>query len=271
MQSFNLHTHTFRCGHASGTDEQMILSAIEAGFKTLGFSDHMPYPHLNIPSCRMRYEHRQEYIQTMQTLKQKYQGQIALHYGYEAEYLSDYKELLQQLHQESEYLILGQHFHHFEANSIYPLVYDYDAYNNDDDVLYYTKQIEEACATGWFCLIAHPDYFMMGRRTFTQACKEAAERICDVSLKYNLPLEINLNGISYGKPMYHIQVPSEKHEPRAPYPFREFWEVAAKKQCPVCYGWDAHSPLAFQESHRLSSAEQILDGLSLNFIDYCPL
>ena len=32
MQKFNLHTHTFRCGHASGTDDQMVLSAIEAGF-----------------------------------------------------------------------------------------------------------------------------------------------------------------------------------------------------------------------------------------------
>lgn len=48
MQKFNLHTHTFRCGHASGTDDQMVLSAIETGFELLGFSDHMPYPELHL-------------------------------------------------------------------------------------------------------------------------------------------------------------------------------------------------------------------------------
>ena len=56
MQKFNLHTHTFRCGHASGTDDQMVLSAIEAGFEQLGFSDHMPYPELHLPTCRMAYD-----------------------------------------------------------------------------------------------------------------------------------------------------------------------------------------------------------------------
>lgn len=58
MQKFNLHTHTFRCGHASGTDDQMVLSAIEAGFELLGFSDHMPYPELHLPTCRMFYDQR---------------------------------------------------------------------------------------------------------------------------------------------------------------------------------------------------------------------
>ena len=65
MQKFNLHTHTFRCGHASGTDDQMVLSAIEAGFELLGFSDHMPYPELHLPTCRMFYDQRQEYVDSI--------------------------------------------------------------------------------------------------------------------------------------------------------------------------------------------------------------
>ena len=39
----SLHTHTFRCGHASGTEREYIENAIAAGFDTLGFSDHAPY------------------------------------------------------------------------------------------------------------------------------------------------------------------------------------------------------------------------------------
>ena len=41
----NYHTHTSRCGHAGGTDEEYVLAAIEAGWQVLGFSDHMPWPY----------------------------------------------------------------------------------------------------------------------------------------------------------------------------------------------------------------------------------
>ena len=40
----NYHTHTARCGHAEGTEEEYILTALRCGFKVLGFSDHTPGP-----------------------------------------------------------------------------------------------------------------------------------------------------------------------------------------------------------------------------------
>ncbi|MBQ3459486.1 MAG: hypothetical protein IJH14_02320 [Solobacterium sp.] len=40
----NWHTHTKRCGHAVGEDEEYVLAAIQGGLKTLGFSDHAAYP-----------------------------------------------------------------------------------------------------------------------------------------------------------------------------------------------------------------------------------
>ena len=39
----NYHTHTKRCGHAIGEDEEYVINAIEAGLTDLGFSDHCPY------------------------------------------------------------------------------------------------------------------------------------------------------------------------------------------------------------------------------------
>ena len=272
MQKFNLHTHTFRCGHASGTDDQMVLSAIEAGFELLGFSDHMPYPELHLPTCRMFYDQRQEYVDSMAKLKVKYQDRIQLRFGYEAEYLEDHQELLEQLHGEVDYLILGQHVTAIETNPAYELVYDYDAYNNDEDVLFYAGQIEKAVATGWFSLIAHPDYFMLGRRTFTPACAEAAQRICAVSAKTGSPLEINLNGVHYGKHEYRISTTDPASTETAyAYPFRKFWEIAAAMRCPVCYGWDAHAPLVLQDFSRVAVAEKLLEGLPLNFIDRSPV
>ena len=35
------HTHTKRCGHAVGEDEEYVIEAIKAGIKDLGFSDHV--------------------------------------------------------------------------------------------------------------------------------------------------------------------------------------------------------------------------------------
>jgi Histidinol phosphatase and related hydrolases of the PHP family len=40
MIQTNWHTHTSRCGHAVGTDEEYVQAAIQGGLKTLGFSDH---------------------------------------------------------------------------------------------------------------------------------------------------------------------------------------------------------------------------------------
>lgn len=40
---FNLHTHTYRCHHAKGTDEEYVIKAIENGYDLIGFSDHAPY------------------------------------------------------------------------------------------------------------------------------------------------------------------------------------------------------------------------------------
>ena len=41
----NYHTHTYRCKHAMGNDERIVLNAIKADFDILGFSDHTPWPH----------------------------------------------------------------------------------------------------------------------------------------------------------------------------------------------------------------------------------
>ena len=35
----NYHTHTTRCVHATGSDEDYVLSAIKGGYQELGFSD----------------------------------------------------------------------------------------------------------------------------------------------------------------------------------------------------------------------------------------
>ena len=259
-QTFNLHTHTARCGHATGLDQQYIDSAIKAGFKLLGFSEHIPYPEMRLPNCRMFYEHKEEYLQTMKQLKKTYRGQIDIIYGYEVEYTQDHVSYLMEMKKDCDYMILGQHCKYFG--------YEYDCYCSDEDVIAYTTQIEQALEKGFITYIAHPDYFMMGRRTFSSVCEEAAHRIARASILHDIPLEINLNGISYGKKNYCI---GTKTEDRYPYPFREFWEIISTYGCKILYGYDAHSPIIFHEQNRLIETDIILRDLLLNFVDHIQI
>ena len=71
----NYHTHTARCGHAEGTDEEYVLAAIERGFDELGFSDHVPWPYKNgyvHPTVRMHISQMPEYLASVRALAEKY-------------------------------------------------------------------------------------------------------------------------------------------------------------------------------------------------------
>ena len=71
----NYHTHTSRCGHASGRDEQYVLSAAACGFEELGFSDHVPWPYESgfvNPGVRMPMKLMDDYLSSIRALKEKY-------------------------------------------------------------------------------------------------------------------------------------------------------------------------------------------------------
>lgn len=257
-QKFNLHTHTARCGHAQGLDIQYIESAITAGFTQLGFSEHIPYIEMRLPDCRMFYEQKNEYLNSLKELQKRYHNQIDIKIGYEVEYMDDYYDYLMDMKKECDYMILGQHCKF--------IGYEYDCYCSDEDVLFYVEQIEKALAKGFITYVAHPDYFMLGRRMYNEVCVEAAHRIAKASIQYDVPLEINLNGFHYGKKSYHFFEGADTEE-RYPYPFREFWEIVEAYGCKVVYGYDAHTPIAFQETNRMDRAKEVLEGLKLNYVN----
>lgn len=263
-QNFNLHTHTSRCGHGDGTDIQYIQSAIDAGIKILGFSEHIPYKEIRIPGARMFIEQKEEYLETMKELREQFKDKIEIKIGFEIEYIEGQLDYLKKVKKECDYMILGQHLKYVRGNNEF---YDYDCYCSNEDILIYIEQIEAALHNDLITYIAHPDYFMQGRRAFSEECKEAAHRIAKASIKYDVPLEINLNGFRYGKKLYELCDKPGVYEKRYPYPFREFWQIIANYGCKVVYGYDAHSPIAFLEKDRQLLADEILNDIPLNFID----
>lgn len=251
-QDYNIHTHTTRCHHAVGKDEQYILAAIEAGMKTIGFSEHIAYPHVEILGERMSNSDVQEYLKTMYALKEKYKDQIEVLVGFEIEYYEDQKDYLLKMKKCCDYMIIGQHFRYVNG-------YNYDYFNNDEDVVVYARQIERALELGLTRYIAHPDFFILGRRKWTPACDEASQIIVNAAQKYQAVLEINLNGIRYGKINYEDGLAYA-------YPHPHFFKHVSNKH-KVCFGYDAHHPTTLLEKHRISLCLELFNHKKLTFLE----
>lgn len=252
-QHFNYHTHTTRCGHAEGSDEQMIRAAIMAGFDELGFSEHIPFPCVDKPGERMLNKDVPEYFQTLTKLKEKYADKIKIFIGLEIEYFDDQLAYLQEMRKQCDYMIVGQHCQFVDGGG-------YDYFNDDEAVQIYGKQLCDCMRSGLISMVAHPDYFMLGRREFSKVCEEVAHKICACAVECDIPLEINLNGMRYGKLLY-------ENENAYPYPYRAFWEIAETYPIQVMYGFDAHRPVTLLEQRRIDDAEEILKGLKFQFVD----
>ena len=111
---YNFHTHTVRCNHASGTDEEYILRALSCGIRDMGFSEHIPLSFSDGHESYYRVPIRQvdEYVSSLSALREKYKGQIDLHIGFEMEvYPSRFDEMVASARTYgAEYLLLGQHY-----------------------------------------------------------------------------------------------------------------------------------------------------------------
>ena len=86
--NYNFHTHTYRCRHASGTEEEYVLRAIEGGIRYMGFSDHAPlqFADGHESTFRVPVGQLQDYFDTIGALRDKYRDQIDIRIGFEMEY-----------------------------------------------------------------------------------------------------------------------------------------------------------------------------------------
>ena len=252
MLKTNWHSHTARCGHAVGTDEEYVLSAIKAGVKTLGFSEHAAYMTPNRRE-RMDIELVPDYIQSIRSLKEKYKDRIDLHLGMEVEYYEDQWDLLSVYRKQMEYVILGQHCLSFDAESTYYLT-------TPEELDRYVDLLEKACEHALCDYIAHPDVCMWTYPVTDGTVRQVAARIADISVKYNMPLELNCgSGVKRGKRMYD-------DGERYPYPVRVFFEEFAKKGCPVIVGLDIHDPKLFETDVYIDRAMSVCEGLDISWL-----
>lgn len=229
----NYHTHTARCGHATGMDEEYVKAAIESGIRVLGFSDHIPWPDSvemegrtvavpRIPDMHMSWGEEEGYVNSVRRLQEKYADKIQILLGFEAEYLPAIFEMQRELcaRYGMDYLILGQHFL-WEGDRHF---YSGQATESEEILKWYVDLAVRGLSTGAFRYLCHPDLIhFTGEK---EAYRSQMRRLCREAKRLSCPLEINLLGLATGR-----------H-----YPNEEFWAIAAEEENQVILGIDAHSP-----------------------------
>lgn len=97
----DLHTHTFRCGHAVGHEEAYIRHAIALGLSAIAITDHIPFYWLPRealdPTLAMAPEELPAYVASVLDLKEKYRGTIEVLLGIEADYVEGQEEELARI------------------------------------------------------------------------------------------------------------------------------------------------------------------------------
>ena len=219
--------------HARDREEDYVQSAIKAGYKVLGFSDHTPwhYDTSFVSKMRMREEQLENYCETVLSLKEKYKDQITIKLGLECECFPKYMDWLSGTIKKYklDYIILGNHYEDTDETGVY-----FGRQNMSEEKL--TKYVTN-CLTGIksgiYSYVAHPD--LINTDTSTALYREQMTKLCEASLEADLPLEFNLLGLASGRN----------------YPNRIFWEIARDVGNTAILGVDAHDSNFLLESASL--------------------
>ena len=238
-----LHAHGKYCD-GRGELEQFVQTAIERNFRGLGFSSHAPIPVHS--DWTMPEKELPLYLDEIETLKQRYKGQIDLYTGLEIDYV---KGLISPADARFQKLKLD-----FSIGSIHSL-YDpqtgkhYCVYGPEEEVEHlinatfrgsskkmihaYYEASRELLAAGGFSFLGHLDLIKKlnkNSRYFDEASgwyREEIEHTLAVAREHNRMLEVNTGGIARG---YITE----------PYPSPWIIELCGNMGIPLVLNSDAH-------------------------------
>ena len=227
---YNLHTHSFYCGHGSGRIGEYCDEAERNGFSLLGFSEHCPFPDGLLSRSRMPFPSMELYERDVRSERRPF----SILLGYEVDYFRSRRSYYERLKERVDYLIGGTHYIFRPDGSMASV---FDSLLSGDDIRRYADQTVRAMSSGLFSFYAHPDVYL-SERPFGKDEEAAAALILDAAAELGVPLELNGNGHLKGRG----------------YPSEEFWRMAAARGIPALVSSDAHrivdlaAPFGFLES-----------------------
>ena len=245
----NYHTHTKRCQHAVGEDREYVEAAIAGGIKLLGFADHCPwvFPDGYVSFMRMSPSEADGYFYSLESLKKEYEKEIKIYIGFEAEYCPTLIEAQEKFLSQYplDYMIMGQHFLGPENATVYM------GRKTDDEGLLkeYVDTVIEGIKTGKYLYVAHPD--LINFAGTQEVYEKHMRRLCEGLKAMNVPLEINLLGLSENRR----------------YPSPHFLKIAQEVRNAAILGVDAHAPEHFLRSDLVERAKSLAAEFELPLVD----
>lgn len=262
----NYHTHTWRCMHATGTEEEYVNAAIAQGFDTLGFSDHTPWPYASgfVSGMRMRLDEFEGYRRAVLELREKYRGRIRLPLGLECEAFPEYTEWLRDFKAEYlDYILLGNHYDRTDEGDQLQLHprggFYFGCCTRPEQVARYGQRTVAGMASGLYDCVAHPDLFLHTYPAFDAECRAVSRDLCQTARDLDLPLEFNLLGLHRSQTELDLGWQC--------YPNPDFWTIAAETGCKAIIGFDAHRPDFLARADLYREAKDALEALGMVVVE----
>ena len=267
MIKTNFHTHTIYCD-GSDTPEELVISAIEKGFSTIGFSGHS-YLEIDKSYC-MSAEAEEKYFNEITSLKDKYKGKIEVLCGIEQDFYSappkyQYDYIIGSVHnvyKNGEYLIVDGSL--AELNDILDRHYDnkFDLFAKD-----YFETVCDVVEKTDADIIGHFDLLLKNQDrigyTPTPEFYNYAKNAADKLLKNNKPFEINTGAMARG---YR----------KTPYPDFEILKYICDNGGNIIFSSDCHSKekldFAFEDAKKIAldvgfTSQAIITQNGIEYID----
>ena len=255
----NYHSHTPRCMHASGTEEEYVLQALRSGYEILGFADHTPWPYKSdfVAGMRMRLSELDGYVRAVRALHDKYADRIRIRLGLECEAFPEFYPWLREIREEKgiEYFILGNHY---DTNDEHHGAY-FGRCATARQAFRYAETTIAGMESGLFAYLAHPDLFLESYPRFDGDAKRVCRELCEAAKRLDMPLEYNILGF--------LRAGRDRARGGFGYTTREFWEIAAETGNQAIIGVDAHAPEQLDCIGCYREARAMLQGMGIEIME----
>lgn len=220
----DLHNHTTRCKHATGTMSEYVDTALSQGVSVYGFACHAPMDYDT--GFRMSFDELQDYFHDIETLQERYSGRCTIRKGLEVDYLPKHLDS-RVLDADVDYLIGSVHFLDDWGFDNPQFISEYMRQDMSQCWQRYLHAIRDMAKSGLFQIVGHFDLLKIFNNPPDDSVHEAITQTLESIKSAGMALEINSAGLR--KPIGEI------------YPSKQILRKAFALGIPITFGSDAHA------------------------------
>jgi histidinol-phosphatase (PHP family) len=228
------HTHTWRCGHATGSMSEYVEAAMKRGITEIGLTDHL-WLYWLPPDQRPREwaiiesDYDAHYSEMLET-RERYRGRINVRVAVEADFVDGHQEQLREILSRYKFdFVLGA-VHYMDGWLIDAPENEFRYREQRVAEIYrrYFLNLQKAMRLGLFDVIAHFDLPKKFGFLPEEDLSALADETLDVAAETAVVIEVSTAGLR--KPVREI------------YPAPRLIAELRRRDIPIVLSSDAHAP-----------------------------